>query len=268
MAKSNVSELIALGMNETLDNEEFKSLFGVAYKQAGHQCKEDHEHTSECGDASYADDKKPVIFDPNFGARPVPGPKVDTSKADDGSDGSSEDTSHADDSDGSSEDTSHADDADESDADDKEEEKKSTALALAVEGLVRVSALLDTVGFEKSATTTLNLAGLIAEAKKKVEDKKKKKKEDKKKGKGSGSSSSSSSSSKGSSSKDSNDARDKAKAKKKKEEEEAKKKKERDTQMAKDKKAKEEAAAKKAKEKEAEAKKKAKEKAEKEKKSK
>lgn len=72
--------------------------------------------------------------------------------------------------------------------------------------LLNASALLDAVGFEKSAALSLNLAGFLVEAKKKVKDKKKKKKDSKSKSSGKSNSSSKSS-------KDSNDAR----AKKKKE---------------------------------------------------
>jgi hypothetical protein len=271
MVKSNFEELIALGMNETLDNEEFKSLFGIAYKTA--KCSQAHDHTADCGDSNNVltpplpPGTKPLTVDPNFGASSVPGPnqnqpgvlRADDNDADDDADDNDADDD-ADDDDNDAHDTHE--DTKKSDWDDK-----SAALDLAIEGLLRVSAVLDSVGFEKSATTTLNLAGLMVEAAKKVKEKvsKKKKKNPfaKGKGTGSGSSGSGSSGSKGTSGKDTNDARDKAKAKAAKEKEmaakeKAKEKEKRDTQMAKDKAAKDKA-------KEKADKEKAKEKADKEK---
>lgn len=170
MVKSNLSELVALGMNETLQNDEFKALFGVTYKTAGEECKECHKDPCKCDDSS----------------------------ADDGS-SEEEDSSAADDN-AAKDDKDTDKDTEKSDWDDK-----SAALDVAIEGLLKASAALDSVGFEKSATASLNLAGLIAEAKKKqLTDKEKAKKE-------------------------------KEKAKKEKEKEK------RDTQMAKDKAAKEKA---------------------------
>jgi len=135
MAKNSVSESVAREMNETLNSESHKSLFGTIYKSAQQlevkMCEKCHKNPCVCADVAKVEDAACA----NDG--------VDVAMSDDSSG-------------------------------DEDEDKTSTAaLDVAIDSLIRASAALDRVGFEKSATVTLNLAGLVAEAKKKKMEKKK-----------------------------------------------------------------------------------------------
>lgn len=200
MKNKSISNLVAASMNETLNSDEMNSLFHTNYKKAEHK-HEDEGDSCAADDCNSVDDpavakvrdalkelnrplsdaeKKslglpagaapapsvnnadaplkpltPQELDFNKGMRPVPGPvSTEVHKADD------EDMSYAD------------------DEDDAEDEKEAeAAYNVAIEGLLKASAALDHIGFEKGASVSLSLASLVTAAKKKD----KKEKADKKK---------------------------------------------------------------------------------------
>lgn len=199
MNNKSVSDFVAATMNAVLESDDHKSLFGSTYKTA-----------SETLPGGLVKDPCPKC-----GQQKVAGSclKCDGAKADDNAAKDMEDESCADDSDDEnsaddSDDESDADDSDECSADD---EKVSSALDIAIDGLLTASAALDSVGFEKSSTLSLKIASFVVEAKKKEKEKKSKKPNPfaKKKDK-----SSSKSSGKSSSKGDSNSAKDKKSDKK------------------------------------------------------
>lgn len=252
MKNNSVSDFVAASMDAVLKSDQHKALFGTQYKFASSD-----KMCAEHGKMDSCDANAPIKIDPDFGAKPVAGPKTsgeygnaDDMFADDENDAKDSDKKDSDKKDseeekGSESDSSSADD-DDNDASDPEE-MSSSAFDLAIDSLLTASAALDSVGMEKSSSLSLKLASLVVEAKKKDSKDKKDKKD---------------------TAAADDKAKKKAKEKAAKEKEEAAKKKAKekaakDTQMAKDKAAKEKEKEKAAKEKAAkeEAAKKAKEKA-------
>lgn len=207
----NNNDSIASEMNERIQSEANVSLFNSLYKSAKVKCEKCGSESCSCGDTAMADDND------------AKKKKKEESKSESSS---TEDSSKAEDMNNAIWDNADADDEseadDESDAEDANNDAGSSesehdkgrydtdgsrygdvtaSLDEAFAHLLSASAVLDTIGFEKSSAMSLNLAGFLVEAKKKVKDKKKGKSKDSS-GKGSSGKS-------GKSSKDLNDAKKK-----------------------------------------------------------
>jgi hypothetical protein len=154
--KNNNSDMFAAAMDAILKSAEHKSLFNPTYKVAC-DLNDVKDSTSDSSSSSSSSSS-------------------DTQSADDTSDSDESDSSCADDSSMES-DSANVDDCS------SEDSKCSTAsYDVAIDSLLTASAALDSIGFEKSATISLQLASFIVEAKKKEvkKDKKKDMKKDKK----------------------------------------------------------------------------------------
>jgi hypothetical protein len=230
MKNKDISELVAADMNARLQSEENVSLFNGVYKLAGEKCEKCHCVPCDCD----CNDAKKMKMCKECHCSPC---ECDMSKADDNDarskkemSGSSESSSSSSSSSSSdtnsaadiwaasdskvdmSDDKCDADDGDVNSSNDMDKGRYDTngerygdvlaSLDEAFANLLNASAALDAIGFDKSASLSLNLANFLVEAKKKVEDKKSKKSKSK---------SSDKSSSKSKSSKDMSDTKAKKK---------------------------------------------------------
>jgi len=153
MKNKSVSDLVAFAMNENLESEAHKSLFGGEYVVRA-------EQDVACADDNHAEHKSSEDCD------------MANDKEDD------DDDNYAKDADGDDDDN----DADDEDEDDNDADDVSLALDTAAANLITASAALDAAGFEKTASLSLQMATFICNAAaKKKKDSKDKKKSDKKK---------------------------------------------------------------------------------------
>ena len=179
MKNKSVSELVAMEMDALLNSAEHRSLFNT-YKLAEDddndarkkkmkeeedskaKAKKDEDKSSadDMNDADSAGAHKTPSIESLYNVSPAKDHVSDSKK-------NELDSCDADDND--DEDNSDADDNDDEDNSDAQDQALDVALA----SLLNASAALDSVGFEKSASLSLSIAGFVAEAKAKKKDKKK-----------------------------------------------------------------------------------------------